>query len=288
MLQQTENYLDIDPSNQVVVVDNPKRHKTVVQKDAMELLTKEKTYKSSLPQLLDPLQVIRTKQQTRILDLVGNRITAVSCDSKGRVMFVFGTKGVLTLYWKTGCLFDYQEVSEVGKKIIEEDLSTNIENPFRYSEKRSLLKVEQGLSDAGSKTVYCYSLNLDLNKIVKHQREDRVYQSVGQSRDVILAADGAKNYFFLNDQLNKQELLIITGASTRDYKAAPVNARILRSINIGQLQPEFDPNLRRVRKFRQFMRENEVWANPIFANQQKHFSHDEHGQYRGLINRLIS
>lgn len=40
-------------------------------------------------------------------------------DVKGRIMFVVGSKGVITLYWKTGCLFDYTTVGDFGKKVCE-------------------------------------------------------------------------------------------------------------------------------------------------------------------------
>lgn len=104
--------------------------------------------------------------------MLGAHITALGCDEKGRVLFVFGTRGAITLYWKTGCLFDYQEVAEVGKKLIDEDLDTQVENPFVHTERRQLLKAEQDLSGGASKTIYCYSLNLDLNRIIRHVNSD--------------------------------------------------------------------------------------------------------------------
>lgn len=46
---------------------------------------------------------------------------------------MIGTKGVVTLYWKTGCLFDYTCVGVVGKQDEDnKDFLDSLNNPFKF------------------------------------------------------------------------------------------------------------------------------------------------------------
>ena len=47
---------------------------------------------------------------------------------------MIGTLGIITLYWKTGCLFDASTVGDVGKRLIDNNLdalgSSMIKDPL--------------------------------------------------------------------------------------------------------------------------------------------------------------
>ena len=61
---------------------------------------------------------------------------SLQTDIKNRILFVIGTKGIITLYWKTGCLFDYTQVSVIGKDMISdamEQLGDTVKNPFIHT-----------------------------------------------------------------------------------------------------------------------------------------------------------
>lgn len=59
------------------------------------------------------------RQAQDLLHIIGERILALHVDAKGRILFVIGTLGIITLYWKTGCLFDASTVGDVGRRLID-------------------------------------------------------------------------------------------------------------------------------------------------------------------------
>ena len=62
------------------------------------------------------------------MEILGQRMESLKMDAKGRVLFVLGTRGILTLYWKTGCLFDYTSIYDIGKRLIDDNEA--IQNMF--------------------------------------------------------------------------------------------------------------------------------------------------------------
>lgn len=100
------------------------------------MLKSKKEYKSSIPDVLDPIEILKDKNHIiNILDLLGNKIDDIQTDVKGRILFLIGTKGIITMYWKSGCLFDYSSIGDVGKPLTDEALNKSISNPFIIDEK---------------------------------------------------------------------------------------------------------------------------------------------------------
>ena len=98
-------------------------------------------------------------------------------DAKGRILFVIGTLGIITLYWKTGCLFDASTVGDVGKRLIDNNTdalgSSMIRDPLINSDGTKKNQVKQEMRAPGSvaSIVASYSLNIDLGqKIIRRQK----------------------------------------------------------------------------------------------------------------------
>ncbi|CAL6006992.1 Conserved_hypothetical protein [Hexamita inflata] len=284
--QYTENYQDADKSNVKKIVDEKKKKSTnlmELETQQVKIEEKKKERKSFLPQLLNPINQLQKKHQSNILDIIGNKILSIQTDAKGRILYVIGTRGVITIYWKTGCLFDNSAVGDVGKKLLEENLETSIINPFDNPDKQHKMEKQEqrelNVSTQGS--LKCYSLNLDLSQAIV-----REYKTThGQSREQFSIYDPIRRFLFLYDTLNNQELRIITTSSAYEYQTAAVNTRILMSINCSAFDSEFDPLHQQRQQLYSYFKNNEFYWNQTIYKGSEYFKPGNNG---GFIQRYIN
>ena len=65
-----------------------------------------------------------------MLNILGDRILNIETDSRGRILYVIGTLGIITLYWKSAQLFDMSQVGILGKQDEGKQKQNTVVNPF--------------------------------------------------------------------------------------------------------------------------------------------------------------
>lgn len=172
------------------------------------------------PQILSPIQSAPDTPQS-LFDAIGRRILSLAVDSKGRVLYVIGTHGAVTLYWKTGSLFDISNVGITGRRTCEDDIDI-VDNPFD-SQKLGDAQRESsaGIDSHMSSGVSSYSLGLNLSQIiVKANNAAFVRQLLADKsimRTQILATDRERGLLFLCDNLNPQIVRAIDMKPSHEY-----------------------------------------------------------------------
>ncbi|KAH0574464.1 hypothetical protein SS50377_24422 [Spironucleus salmonicida] len=238
----TENHVAANANNISHISDNVDRDRIDHPKDINSLLTQKKQYVSSIPKQLDPIQMLKAKEKQNLLQILGQKILSIFTDIKSRILFVVGTKGVLTFYWKTGCLFDYSGVGVLGRQLlnVENDLAlSSVGNPFNEQTQKAQQTMQQNAQSAGG-GFQSYSLNLDLSIIL--QRDNQIRSNIqGITRSMMTASDPQRHVVFLYDQLNPLEVRAISVSPSADYIAGKINSRILMNLNITYQQKMLDP-----------------------------------------------
>ncbi|EFO63701.1 Hypothetical protein GLP15_249 [Giardia lamblia P15] len=172
------------------------------------------------PQILSQIQSTPDAPQS-LIDAIGRRILSLAVDSKGRVLYVIGTHGAVTLYWKTGSLFDISNVGITGRRTCEDDIDI-VDNPFDNQKLGDAQKESSAGADSHmSSGVSSYSLGLNLSQIiVKVNNATFVKQLLADKsimRAQILATDRVRGLLFLCDNLNPQIVRAIDMKPSHEY-----------------------------------------------------------------------
>ncbi|ESU35396.1 Hypothetical protein DHA2_113673 [Giardia duodenalis] len=172
------------------------------------------------PQILSQIPSASDAPQS-LLDALGRRILSLAVDSKGRVLYVIGTHGAVTLYWKTGSLFDISNVGITGRRTCEDDIDI-VDNPFDGQRLGDAQREPSAGADSHmSSGASSYSLGLNLSQIIVKANNAAFVRQLLSDKSImraqILATDRARGLLFLCDNLNPQIVRAIDMKPSHEY-----------------------------------------------------------------------
>lgn len=172
------------------------------------------------PQILSQILTSVDVSQS-LFDAIGRRILSLAVDNKGRILYVIGTHGAVTLYWKTGSLFDISNVGITGRRTCEDDIDI-VDNPFDNQKLSDTQKESSTGADSHmSSGISSYSLGLNLSQIIVKTNNIAFVKQLLADKSImraqILATDKERGLLFLCDNLNPQIVRAIDMKPSHEY-----------------------------------------------------------------------
>ncbi|TNJ26178.1 hypothetical protein GMRT_13640 [Giardia muris] len=183
-----------------------------------------------VPQVLSHIRpATQENQSLSLFAALGQRILSLAKDDKGRILYVIGTRGAITLYWKTGTLFDISNVGITGKRTADDDI-TIVGDPFTTNRMAAQPQNDRtGVETHIASGVSSYSIPLHLGQIVvKSNNIDSVGRMLADKsvmRTQLTATDTEKGFLFIFDSLNPQIVRAVDVKPSREY-IGPVSRQL--------------------------------------------------------------
>lgn len=221
-----------------------------------------------VPTVLNPLKKTAPPQEISIFDALGSKVLALAVDGKGRILFVIGAKGIVTLYWKTGSLFDITNVGIVGNQVITPGMQAlakglpetrvSVDNAFGVPSAsgeqtlQTTATMITGLSSARHSRLAgnlpgggdsghipggmsTYSLGVDLSSILARPHNIEIIRRIMHDHSImrsqIAEIDTNKGVLFLYDTLNPQMVRVINVYPSQEFNDMHSN-RMLTVLDI--------------------------------------------------------
>ncbi|KAH0574575.1 hypothetical protein SS50377_24533 [Spironucleus salmonicida] len=213
--------------------------------------SKWRNVKSSIPKVLNQIDSIRSKNKDNIIGLLGTKILNLAIDAKGRVLYVIGTSGIVTLYWTTAQLFDMTNIGILGRKEESERNQTAIDDPFQNQEVPNI-SIQTHLRLANKNVIQnnnSYSLKIDFGKIEINNDNKKLISTQlidNIQRQQFSVIDNNKQNLFIVDSLNPNLVIAISTSTSSNFMNAPINSRVISIIETLPSASEIEP----LQKFR--------------------------------------